>query len=81
MKEILRTNYPALINYVENLMSQADIKYLLADQHASIMDGSIGALPRRILVPDDDFDQALRIMREADLADEISRTHLKDGRP
>lgn len=79
MKELLRTNNPALINYVENLMSQAEIDYLLADQHASIMDGSIGALPRRILVPDDDFNQAIRIMREADLGDEISRTHLKDA--
>ena len=77
MKELLRTNDPALINYVESLMSEAEIDYLLADQHASIMDGSIGALPRRILVPDDDFNQAVRIMREADLSDEISRTHLK----
>ncbi|PQA85612.1 DUF2007 domain-containing protein [Hyphococcus luteus] len=78
MKELVRTNNPALLSFVQSLLSEAEIEFLLADQHASIMDGSIGALPRRILVPDDDFEDAKRIMREADIGDEISRTHNKD---
>lgn len=78
MKELVRTNDPALLSFVKDLLSQSEIEYLLADQHASVMDGSIGAVPRRILVPDDDFNQAIRILREADLGDEISRTHLKN---
>ncbi len=78
MKELVRTNNPALLSFVQSLLAEAEINFLLADQHASVMDGSIGALPRRILVPDEDFDEARRIMREADIGDEISRTHNKD---
>ena len=78
MKELVRANDPALLSYVQSLLSDAGIEHFLADQHMSILDGSIGALPRRILVPEDDFDQARRIMREAGLGDEISRTHDKD---
>ncbi len=78
MKELVRANDPALLSFVESLLSEADINFLLADQHMSILDGSIGALPRRILVPEDDFDAARRIMREAGLGAEISRTHNKD---
>lgn len=75
MKEIVRTNDPALLSFVQSLLSDAGVEHLLTDQHASVMDGSIGALPRRILVADDDFDNARRIMREADIGNEISRTH------
>ena len=78
MKELVRANDPALLSYVQNLLEEAGIDFLLADQHMSIMDGSIGALPRRILVPEDDFDRAKRIMRETGLGDEISRTHDRD---
>lgn len=78
MKELVRANDPALLSYVQSLLSEANIDFLLADQHMSIMDGSIGALPRRILVPEDDFDHARQVMRDAGLADEISRTHNRD---
>ncbi|MCK5750269.1 MAG: DUF2007 domain-containing protein [Oricola sp.] len=78
MKELVRANDPALLSYVQSLLSEANIDFLLADQHMSIMDGSIGALPRRILVPEDEFDRARQVMRDAGLADEISRTHNRD---
>lgn len=78
MKELVRTNDPALLSFVQSLLSDAEIEFLLADQHMSVLDGSIGALPRRILVADGDFDEARQIMRDADIGDEISRTHNKD---
>ena len=77
MKELVRTNDPALISFVTDLLTQENIQHLLADQHASIIEGSIGALQKRILVSDDDFDDARRIMRETGIGDEISRTHNK----
>lgn len=79
MKELVRTNDPALLSFVQSLLSDADMEFMLADQHMSILDGSIGALPRRILVTDNDFSEALRILREAGLGDEISLTHNKDS--
>lgn len=77
MKELVRANKPALLSFVQSLLNDAGIEFLLTDEHASIMDGSIGALPRRILVADDDFNEARRIMREAEIGDEISSTHNK----
>ena len=77
MKELVRANKPALLSFVQSLLRDAGIEFIFTDEHASIMDGSIGALPRRILVPDDNFDEARRIMREADIGDEISNTHNK----
>ncbi len=78
MKELVRTNDPALLSFVHNLLEQSDIEFLLADQHISMVEGSIGIFQKRILVPDDDFNDARRIMREAGIGDEISRTHNKD---
>ncbi|GJL92859.1 DUF2007 domain-containing protein [Hyphococcus sp.] len=77
MKELVRANKPALLSFVQSLLRDAEIEFILTDEHASIMDGSIGALPRRILVADDDFDAARQIMHDADIGDEISRTHNK----
>lgn len=77
MKELVRANKPALLSFVQSLLNDAGIEFILTDEHASIMDGSIGALPRRILVSDDDFDAARQIMRDADIGDEISNTHNK----
>ena len=79
MKELVRANKPALLSFVQSLLRDAEIEFILTDEHASIMDGSIGALPRRILVSDDDFEEAMRIMRDADIGDEISRTHNKEA--
>ncbi len=75
MKELLRANDPALISFVQSLLNDAEIEFMLTDVHTSILEGSIGALPKRILVPDDDFNDARRILREANLSDEISHTH------
>lgn len=77
MKELVRANKPALLSFVQSLLRDAEIEFILTDEHASIMDGSIGALPKRILVADDDFDEARRIMIDADIGDEISGTHNK----
>ena len=50
MIELVRTNDPVVISFVESLMRDAGIAFLVADQNMSIMDGSLGILPRRILV-------------------------------
>lgn len=71
MKELLRTNDAVVISFVESLMKDAGIGCLVADQNMSVLDGSIGILPRRILVPDDDLVQARRILADAGIANEI----------
>lgn len=62
MKEIIRTNNPALISYVEALLSGAGISFYVADRNISVVEGSIGAIPRRILVPENEADAARRLL-------------------
>jgi hypothetical protein len=71
MKELLRSNDPVVISFVDALLNESGIVHSIADQHMSILDGSIGALPRRVLVAEDDLAPARRILRAAGLADEL----------
>ncbi|WP_421853260.1 DUF2007 domain-containing protein [Oricola sp.] len=71
MEELLRTNNPVTISFVETLMREAGIGVLVADQNMSIVEGSIGIIPRRILVEADRIEQARRIVRDAGLENEL----------
>ncbi len=77
MQELLRTNDPVLISFVEAILGEAGIVHMVADQHTSILEGSIGAIPRRVLVDGDDLMQAQRLMRDADLGAQLSDTAQK----
>ena len=71
MKELLRTNNPVTLSFVEALLRDAGINVMVVDQHMSILEGSIGVLPRRLLVDNDDHNQAVRVLNEAGLSDEL----------
>jgi uncharacterized protein (DUF1330 family) len=76
MNELIRTNDPALISFVEALLTEAGIRYVVADGHMSVLDGSIGALPRRILIETSRETEARRLLADADLGGEL-RPHKK----
>jgi hypothetical protein len=65
MKELLRTNDPVLLSYVSALLDEANIDFIIADLNMSVMEGSIGALPRRVLVDSERIVQARAILSEA----------------
>lgn len=71
MQELIRTNDAVVISFVESLLKDAGIGCLVADQNMSVLDGSIGVLPRRIMVLEDDMDAARRILVDAGIANEI----------
>lgn len=71
MIEIIRTNDAVIISFAEALMRDAGIEYLVADQNMSILEGSLGMLPRRFLVASESAEQARRILREAGIGNEI----------
>lgn len=71
MRELLRTNDIVLLSAVEALLDGAGIGHLVLDQHMSVMEGSIGLLPRRLLVGDDEMAHARRLLREAGLGAEL----------
>ena len=67
MREILRSNDAVLINFAQSVLRQAGITSFLADQHISVVEGSIGAFPRRLLVGGEDWPAAHRVLSEAGL--------------
>jgi hypothetical protein len=65
MVELLRTNDPVRLSWVMALLSDADIESVVFDSHASIVEGSIGALPRRLMVIDDNLSRARYVLDSA----------------
>ena len=58
MKELFRSNDPVEISWVCALLADAGIETVLLDSHTSIMEGSIGILPRRLMVLEQDHSRA-----------------------
>jgi len=71
MKDLMRTNNPVLISFVEALLKGLDISYFIADQAISSAEGSIGMFPKRILVNVDDFAKARALLIDAGLEGEL----------
>jgi hypothetical protein len=72
MKELLRTNDPVLLSYVSALLEEGDIAFIVADTNMSVLEGSIGILPRRVLVESARLAQARNLLAEADLGHALS---------
>jgi hypothetical protein len=62
VRAILKTNDPVLLNFAEVLLRDAGIGAVVFDGEASVMDGSMGMLPRRLMVDDDDVERAKAIL-------------------
>ena len=65
MKELIRTNDPVRLSFLSALLADAGIEAVVLDTHTSILEGSIGALPRRLMVCDADADRAANILKGA----------------
>ncbi|HYD30915.1 MAG TPA: DUF2007 domain-containing protein [Azospirillaceae bacterium] len=65
MKELLRTTDAVLLSWVMALLADARIEIMVFDLHTSILEGSIGAIPRRLAVAEADYEPARRILIEA----------------
>lgn len=68
MKELLRTTDPTVIAYATALLKGEEIETFAMDTHMSVLEGSIGILPRRLMVRDDDLIRAQRVLRDNDIA-------------
>ena len=71
MRELVRTNNAVLITAIEALLRGAEIPHAVLDQHMSVLEGSLGMLPRRIVVDDDDHESARQLLEDAGLAHEL----------
>jgi Putative prokaryotic signal transducing protein len=71
VRELVRTNDPVLISVITALLEGVRITHSVLDQNMSVLEGSLGILPRRILVDDERYDEACRLLKDAGLANEI----------
>jgi hypothetical protein len=66
MKELLRTNNFVYLSYAQAVLQDAGIDTLVFDSHMSVMEGSLGVLPRRLMVADWDLTRAKKLLAEAE---------------
>lgn len=66
MVELVRTNDLVHLSWVQAVLKAARIHHLVLDVHMSSVEGSIGILPRRLMVAEEDRDRAQRALREAE---------------
>ena len=71
LRELVRTNDAVLVSAIGALLDGARIPHLVLDQNMSVLEGSIGILPRRVLVGDDRIGEARRLLEDAGLGHEL----------
>jgi hypothetical protein len=71
MRELVRANDPVLLSAIGALLDGARIPYVVLDQNMSVLEGSLGILASRLLVPDEQEPAARQLLTEAGLAHEL----------
>jgi hypothetical protein len=71
MRELIRTNDAVLVSAVVALLESAGIQSMVFDQNMSVLEGSLGILPRRVLVAEDHELRARRLLTEAGFGHEL----------
>lgn len=73
MIAVLKTVNPATLNFAQAILKDSGIEHFVMDQNMSLVEGSIGIIPRRLMVIDDDGPAAIRALELAGLEGEIYR--------
>jgi Putative prokaryotic signal transducing protein len=71
LRELVRTNDAVLVSAIEALLNGAAIPHLVLDRNMGVLEGSIGILPRRILVRESHVLAARRLLTDAGLGHEL----------
>ena len=69
MVEVFRSNDLVAISFAQSLLRDAGVEATVLDAHASVVEGSIGAIQRRLMVPDENAEQARALLAGADVLD------------
>lgn len=71
MKTLIETNDIVVLSLVQSVLEEEGLEFILLDQHMSVLEGSIGAIRRRIGVPDEQLLAAREILITAGLGKEL----------
>ncbi|MCY4239893.1 MAG: DUF2007 domain-containing protein [Rhodospirillaceae bacterium] len=66
MRELTQSTNPVFVSWLEATLKGEGIPVIVLDQHMSVLEGSVGILPRRIMVAEEDLEAARAILRTAD---------------
>lgn len=71
LKTLLKTNDAVILSVVQSILKECDIDFLLLDQNMSILEGSIGIIPRRIMVGDESLANARKLIKDTGIGHEL----------
>jgi hypothetical protein len=66
MVELTRTNDAVFLSWLVHALSDSDIEAFVLDNHTSVMEGSISAIPRRVMVAEEHLGRARVILHEGE---------------
>jgi hypothetical protein len=69
MRELLRTNDAVRLSWLQAMFASAGIEAVILDTHTSILEGSAGAIPRRLMVHEHDEQRARAVLKEIEEAE------------
>ena len=69
MQEVVRSTDVVFLSWLTAVLRDAGIEAVVLDAYTSVMEGSINAIPRRLMVADEDVEQARRLAKEAEATD------------
>jgi hypothetical protein len=65
MRVVATSNNPVRLSFLISFLADSGIEAILLDNHTSVLEGSAGAIPRRLVVRTEDFPRASRLLRDA----------------
>ena len=71
MRTLIATNNPVTLNFAEAVLKSEGILSFIMDRNMSLMDGSVGVIPRRLCVVDEDYDRAAELLEQAEMGHEL----------
>lgn len=63
MREVFRSNNPAELSWAQAMLEEAEVFFQIFDHHASLVEGSIGAIQQRVMVSEQDYERACQLLK------------------
>ena len=60
------------LSWAEAMLRSEEIEIVVLDLHMSVLEGSVGAIPRRVMISDEDYSRACRLLRDAGEGDRLA---------
>ena len=65
MKELLRSNDLVLLSWIRSVLDEMEIELFVLDTEMGVLEGSASAIPRRVMVGEEDHLHAIQVLKDA----------------